>query len=55
MKPFKRIALWTTSLFACTFMCGCDLADAAADGLFTGVSDLVSRLIISIVTGQPLV
>lgn len=54
MKPLKRIAIWTTAILSCTFMCGCDLADAAADGLYTGVSDVVSRFIIAIVTGQPL-
>ena len=54
MKRFKQFAVYTTSTLACTFMCGCDLSDAAADGLYAAVSDLVSRIVISIATGQPL-
>ncbi|HNO78607.1 MAG TPA: hypothetical protein PKN33_11155 [Phycisphaerae bacterium] len=54
MKNRNRFAIWTTSILSCTIMCGCDLADAASDGLYTGVSDLVSRIIIAIFTGQPL-
>ena len=54
MKNRNRFAIWTTSILSCTIMCGCDLADAASDGLYTGVSDIVSRIIIAIFTGQPL-
>ncbi len=54
MKNRKRFATWTTAILSCTFMCGCDLADAASDGLYTGVSELISRIIIAIFTGQPL-
>ncbi|NOX59380.1 MAG: hypothetical protein GXP29_11060 [Planctomycetes bacterium] len=54
MQRLKRPAIWITSILSCVFICGCELADAAVDGFSAGISDLVTRAVIAIATGQPI-